>query len=136
MERFPGWALGVSGTKALSFMGFPKRQTLQPVVSRQGPHFIECRKGCFMSPVRMYSKSWCGFCSQARSLLERKGVDFELLDVTYDRALEQEMQQKTGRRTVPQIFIGEQHVGGCDDLYALERAGKLDALLQAAGAQS
>ncbi|TDI40288.1 MAG: thioredoxin-disulfide reductase [Acidobacteria bacterium] len=87
-----------------------------------------------MSDVVIYSKDWCPYCDRAKELLERKGVTFELIDITADRAHEDEMIKRTGRYTVPQIFIGNTHVGGSDDLYALDRAGELDALLAAAGA--
>jgi glutaredoxin 3 len=79
--------------------------------------------------VTMYTTSWCPYCSRARRLLSSKGVAFEDIDVDAEPAKRTEMQNRSGRRTVPQIFIGEQHVGGCDDLYGLEEAGKLDALL-------
>ena len=79
--------------------------------------------------VTMYTTSWCPYCSRARSLLERKGVSFQEIDVEASPEKRAEMQARSGRRTVPQIFIGDHHVGGCDDLHALEQAGKLDALL-------
>ena len=74
--------------------------------------------------------SWCGFCARARRLFTEKGVAFTDIDVSGKPELRREMEQRSGRYTVPQIWIGSTHVGGCDDLYALERAGKLDALLQ------
>ena len=79
--------------------------------------------------VVMYTTSWCPYCDRARRLLTRKNVAFEEIDVESAPEKRAEMQQKSGRRTVPQIFIGETHVGGSDDLHALEAAGKLDALL-------
>ena len=79
--------------------------------------------------VVMYTTSWCPYCDRARRLLSRKKVAFEEIDVESAPEKRAEMQQKSGRRTVPQIFIGETHVGGSDDLHALEDAGKLDALL-------
>ena len=79
--------------------------------------------------VTMYTTSWCPYCSRARSLLERKGVSFQEIDVEASPEKRAEMQSRSGRRTVPQIFIGDHHVGGCDDLHALEQAGRLDALL-------
>ena len=79
--------------------------------------------------VTMYTTSWCPYCSRARSLLQTKGVAFEDIDVEEAPEKRTEMQARSGRRTVPQIFSGDQHVGGCDDLHALEAAGKLDALL-------
>ena len=81
-------------------------------------------------PVTMYTTSWCPYCSRARALLKRKSVSFEDIDIEEQPAKRAEMLNRSGRRTVPQIFIGDQHVGGCDDLHALEEAGKLDALLQ------
>ena len=79
--------------------------------------------------VTMYTTSWCPYCTRARSLLKSKGVAFDDIDVEEAPEKRTEMQARSGRRTVPQIFIGDQHVGGCDDLHALEAAGKLDALL-------
>ena len=78
--------------------------------------------------VVMYTTSWCPYCERARRLLARKNVAFEEIDVDAPEK-RAEMQQKSGRRTLPQIFIGETHVGGSDDLHALEDSGKLDALL-------
>lgn len=83
-----------------------------------------------MAKVEIYSTMWCGYCARARSLLQRKGVAFEDIDVDADGDKRDEMIQRAGgRRTVPQIFIDGLHVGGSDELAALERAGKLDALL-------
>ncbi len=79
--------------------------------------------------VVRYTTGWCPYCARARKLLETKGVSFEEFDVESQPEKRAEMQARSGRRTVPQIFIGEQHIGGCDDLYALEEAGKLDGLL-------
>lgn len=80
----------------------------------------------------MYSTAVCPFCVRAEQLLTRKGVtEIEKVRVDLDPDRRQEMMQKTGRRTVPQIYIGETHVGGCDELYELERQGKLDSLLAA-----
>ena len=79
--------------------------------------------------VVMYTTSWCPYCDRARHLLSRKNVAFSEIDVESSPDKRAEMQQRSGRRTVPQIFIGDQHVGGSDDLRALEDAGKLDALL-------
>ena len=87
-------------------------------------------KGAMMSSkVVIYSSNYCPFCMRAKSLLKKKGVDFEELVVDGDAQLRRDMEQKAGRHTVPQIWIGSTHVGGCDDLFALERAGKLDSLL-------
>jgi glutaredoxin 3 len=83
-----------------------------------------------MAKVEMYTTMWCGYCARARSLLQRKGVDFEDIDVEADTSKRTEMVQRAGgRTTVPQIFIDGVHVGGSDELAALERAGKLDPLL-------
>jgi glutaredoxin 3 len=82
-----------------------------------------------MSKVQIYTTHWCPYCTAAKALLEDKGVAYDEVDVT-DPALRMEMVQRAhGRRTVPQIFIGEQHVGGFDEMAALERRGKLDPLL-------
>jgi len=79
--------------------------------------------------VVIYTSALCGYCAMAKHLLQDKGVAYEEIPVDMDVARRAEMEQRSGRRTVPQIFIGEQHIGGYDDLAALERAGKLDALL-------
>ena len=85
-----------------------------------------------MSPkVLMYSTAVCPYCVRAEALLTRKGVtDLEKVRIDADPSRRDEMVARTGRRTVPQIFIGDFHVGGCDDLYALDREGKLDPLLR------
>ena len=83
-----------------------------------------------MPDVVIYSSSWCPFCTRAKQLLASKQVAFKELNVDGNAALRAEMTKKAGRTSVPQIWIGATHVGGCDDLYALERAGKLDTLLQ------
>ena len=81
----------------------------------------------------MYQTDWCPFCRRAEALLREKGVvEIELIDIVLDARGRAELEAKTGRRTVPQIYIGDTHVGGCDDLHALDRAGKLDPLLAAA----
>jgi glutaredoxin 3 len=83
--------------------------------------------------VKMYATNVCPYCVMAERLLRSKGVDaIDKVRVDLDPGLRQEMMQKTGRRTVPQIYIGERHIGGYDDLAALDRAGGLDPLLQAA----
>jgi len=83
-----------------------------------------------MKPIVVYSGPNCPYCDRAKLLLKKKGVTFEEFNVRSDSEKLAEMMQKTnGKRSIPQIFIGEQHIGGCDDLYALESAGKLDALL-------
>ncbi|CAD5105923.1 glutaredoxin 3 [Zestomonas carbonaria] len=84
-----------------------------------------------MPGVVIYSSDWCPYCIRAKQLLVRKGVDFEEIKVDGKPQLRAEMADKAGRTSVPQIWIGGTHVGGCDDLYALERTGKLDALLNA-----
>ena len=81
--------------------------------------------------IQMYSSALCPYCTMANRLLSSKGVAVEILTVDGDAGLRAQMQTRSGRTSVPQIFIGETHVGGCDDLHALERAGKLDALLGA-----
>ena len=80
----------------------------------------------------MYLTASCPFCQSADRLLQQKGVAVEKIRVDLEPARRAEMMQKSGRRTVPQIWINGLHVGGCDDLYALERAGELDLLLKAA----
>jgi len=83
-------------------------------------------------PIVIYTKSTCPYCHSAKALLRRKGAEFQEISVDGDRAGQAAMAQKAGgRSTVPQIFIGETHVGGCDDLYALEETGRLDPLLAA-----
>ncbi|MNF27349.1 Glutaredoxin-3 [compost metagenome] len=83
-----------------------------------------------MQPVIIYSSDFCPYCMRAKQLLSRKGVAFTEIKVDGQRELRAEMARKAGRTSVPQIWIGDTHVGGCDDLHALERAGKLDALLR------
>jgi glutaredoxin 3 len=79
----------------------------------------------------MYASAVCPYCVRAEQLLRRKGVaEIEKIRIDQDPVRRDEMMNLTGRRTVPQIFIGDYHVGGCDDLYALEHAGKLDEILQ------
>lgn len=80
--------------------------------------------------VEIYTTKWCPYCHMAKALLNRKGVSFSEIDVSRDPAGRAAMMQRAhGRTTVPQIFIGDVHVGGCDDLHALEHTGKLDPLL-------
>jgi glutaredoxin 3 len=87
-----------------------------------------------MSEVTIYTRALCGYCAAARRLLESKGVAYDERDATFSPDLRQEMMARAnGRSTFPQIFIGDTHVGGCDDLHALERAGRLDALLASGG---
>jgi len=84
-----------------------------------------------MVKVLMYLTASCPFCQSADRLLREKGVEAQMIRVDLEPARRVEMMQKSGRRTVPQIWIGERHIGGCDDLYALDRAGELDPLLKA-----
>jgi len=86
-----------------------------------------------MPTIEMYTTPSCPYCHAAKDLLKRKGVKFNEINVMGDAAKRQEMVKRAnGRMTVPQIFIGETHVGGCDDLYDLDHEGKLDPLLAAA----
>jgi len=86
-----------------------------------------------MSDVVIYTRPFCGYCARAISLLEHKGVPFTEIEAGFDPEKRREMVQRSnGRNTFPQIFIGGQHIGGCDEMMALERAGKLDPLLNAA----
>ena len=87
-----------------------------------------------MPPVEIYTTRYCPYCTAAKALLKRKGVDFTEIDVGMDYELREKMiERANGRMTVPQVFIGDVHVGGSDDLHALERAGKLDPLLNGGG---
>lgn len=83
-----------------------------------------------MKKIIIYSKDVCPYCVRAKSLLQRKGATFTEIKVSDDATKNEMMKKSGGRMTVPQIFIGDVHVGGCDDLYALEAAGKLDELLK------
>ena len=84
-----------------------------------------------MTDITIYTTEFCGYCRQAKALLNKMGMAFTEVDVTYDPAERAHMMQRAGgKRTVPQIFIGDTHVGGCDDLYALDAKGALDALLE------
>lgn len=85
-----------------------------------------------MTKVTIYTRDFCGYCSAAKRLLTEKGVAFDERDATYSPDLRREMiQRANGRSTFPQIFIGDVHVGGCDDLFALDRSGRLDPMLAA-----
>ena len=85
-----------------------------------------------MPVVEIYTKTFCSYCWRAKMLLESKGVAFNEISVDFGGELRQQMIQRAhGRTTVPQIFIGDTHVGGCDELVALEQAGRLDALIAA-----
>ena len=85
-----------------------------------------------MAPVTMYTTRFCPYCMRARQLLDSKNVPYTDMAVDNDPALRREMMERSGRRTVPQIWVGETHVGGFDDMYLLERQGRLDELLQGA----
>jgi len=83
-----------------------------------------------MTSVEIYTTEDCPYCHWAKELLSRKGISFREIDVTTDRTMRQQMIERAdGRTTVPQVFIGSRHIGGCDELYALEDAGKLEPLL-------
>jgi glutaredoxin 3 len=84
-----------------------------------------------MADVVIYTRPFCGYCASAISLLTKKGVPFTEIEAGFDPNLRAEMQTRSGRNTFPQIFVGGEHIGGCDDMMALERAGKLDGLLRA-----
>ena len=85
-----------------------------------------------MPHVTIYTRPYCGYCARALDLLERKGVEFTEIEAGFDPEKRQEMMRRSGRTTFPQIFVGDTHIGGCDDMMALERAGKLDPLLKTA----
>lgn len=84
-----------------------------------------------MAKVVIYTKPFCPYCARAEALLGKKGVDYEEIVASMDPEKREEMRRRSGRLTYPQIFVGDTHVGGSDDLHALEAAGKLDALLAA-----
>lgn len=85
-----------------------------------------------MAKVEIYTTMLCGYCYRAKKLLQDHGVEFKEIDVMTDSKLRDEMRRRTGgRSSVPQIFIDDRHIGGCDDLYALDQAGKLEPLLRA-----
>ncbi|HET8731915.1 MAG TPA: glutaredoxin 3 [Moraxellaceae bacterium] len=84
-----------------------------------------------MAKVVIYTTTICPYCVRAKMLLQRKGVPYDEVDVSGDHAARQALTARTRQRTVPQIFINDEHIGGCDDLFALERAGQLDAKLAA-----
>jgi glutaredoxin 3 len=86
-----------------------------------------------MSSVTMYTTRYCPFCVRAKQLLESKGIDYIDIPVDGDAVLRNEMMQKSGRHTVPQIWIADKHVGGCDELWSLEHMGQLDDLLKVSG---
>jgi len=82
------------------------------------------------SAITVYVTGWCPYCQRAKGLLTQKNLVFNEIDVDDDAKFREEMIARSGRRTVPQIFIGDRHVGGCDDLFALEGSGELDRLIQ------
>ena len=84
-----------------------------------------------MAHVTIYTRPFCGYCSRALALLAEKGAKFTEIEAGFDPSLRQEMVSRSGRSTFPQIFVGETHIGGCDEMMALDRAGKLDPLLAA-----
>ena len=86
-----------------------------------------------MAKIEIYTSPFCGYCSRAKSLLDSKGAEYEEADVMMDDNKRAEMRSRTNRTSVPQIFINGQHIGGSDELAALEQAGKLDALLAQPG---
>ena len=95
-----------------------------------------CRKRIKMAAlpankVVMYTTRFCPYCTRAKSLLNNKGIEFEEIGVDFNRALRKEMIDKSSRTSVPQIWIGAEHIGGCDELFMLERQGQLDVLLNA-----
>jgi glutaredoxin 3 len=83
--------------------------------------------------VTLYVADWCPYCQRAKGLLEQKHIVFSEINVEDDAKWREEMTARSNRRTVPQIFIGDKHVGGCDELFALDRSGELDRLMQGAG---
>ena len=84
-----------------------------------------------MTQVTIYTRPFCGYCARALRLLQDKGVAFTEIEAGMDPVKRREMMERSGRSTFPQIFVGDRHIGGCDDMMALERAGKLDPLLAA-----
>ena len=86
-----------------------------------------------MAEIIIYTRQLCGYCTAAKRLLQSKGVAFREIDTSFEPDKRRQMMTRSGRSTFPQIFIGERHVGGCDDLYALDRSGELDRILAAEG---
>ena len=84
-----------------------------------------------MPKITVYTRPFCGYCTRAMSLLKAKGADVTEIEAGFDPAMRREMIERSGRYTFPQIFIGERHIGGCDELMELDRAGELDPLLSA-----
>ncbi|HEY2177188.1 MAG TPA: glutaredoxin 3 [Caulobacteraceae bacterium] len=83
-----------------------------------------------MAQVTIYTRPFCGYCSRALAVLRHKGVEVTEIEAGFDPAMRREMIARSGRQTFPQIFVGETHIGGCDELMALEHDGELDTLLQ------
>jgi glutaredoxin 3 len=84
-----------------------------------------------MSQITIYTRPFCGYCARAMSLLRAKGVAFTEIEAGFDPAKRREMMERSGRHTFPQIFVGETHLGDCDEMMELDREGRLDALLAA-----
>jgi len=82
--------------------------------------------------ITIYAAGWCPYCQRAKNLLVQKNLRFIEINVEDDPKFRDEMVKRSGRRSIPQIFIGERHIGGCDDLFALDRSGELDRLIQGA----
>ena len=82
--------------------------------------------------ITLYVTGWCPYCQRAKQLLTQKSLVFDEINVDDDAKFREEMMARSGRRTVPQIFIGDKHIGGCDDLFALDGSGELDRLIQGA----
>jgi len=83
--------------------------------------------------VTVYVSDWCPYCQRAKGLLQRKNLEFSEINVDEDASFREEMIARSNRRTVPQIFIGDRHIGGCEDLFALDGSGELDRLIEGAG---
>ena len=83
-----------------------------------------------MPKIEVYATQWCPYCNRAQALLTAKGASFDVIDIEAVAGAREQMQTRSGRRTVPQIFIGDRHVGGCDDLVALDASGGLEPLLK------
>ncbi len=130
-------AIGNSGDAALADAAKPLLDDPSPLVAEMAAWALEELQNSdyikgeeiFMADIVIYTKDYCPYCVKAKGLLTRKGKPFREIDITHDENLQKEMVEKSGgRKTVPQIFINGKSVGGCDDLYALDGAGKLDAL--------
>lgn len=99
--------------------------------SRWSPSYQEKNKGITMANIIIYTSSWCPYCIRAKQLLTEKGCKFNEITVDGKPDVRAEMNENAGCNSVPQIWINDQHIGGCDDLIALEQSGKLDELLKA-----